>query len=871
MIEYAPIVENTIVPAFIYNAKEKANYIKVPFQHSQYVGRKFSGMSLRITKLNSAKTLCYLYSKNEDKNSLIDFDNGIVKFNFKDVESVLKSGQYYKFQIAYYDGGDYEEDKENLKYSSVAIGRYLGVIDKPIEAFLDNNKMPVVGKYKIGIASEPLYSYKFDIFEGDNLIDSSGEVLWTGDATDTTIGGNTIYTYETKYFPNFWPKSNKQYKIEFSITTANGYSETVIIAPDQIQYCTNIYADNFKLYTTQFYRGLNCEEEGSVCLYFKAEGKEVTIDVKGTNFIILRKNLDKNKEWQEITKIQMSKIVGTTIEEIKLNNGQEFNHIWKDFNIESGIRYKYGFATYTQDEEGNITEKSIIAESVDEICPYFDSIYLSDSKRMLGIKYNPKVSSFKNTLLESKSDTVGEKFPFFFRNNLVKYKEFPISGLISYLMDDQTQFLSKKELGLDSQQPTTDLVDYNYNLEKKFKLEVLDWLNNGEAKLFRSPQEGNYVVRLLNVSLSPEDTLGRLIHTFSATAYECAETTMNNLIKENVCKFQECELKNNSGVVARAIRSEEKGPQIIATTDYISEVKSNSLNNQEKQYSNHMVRDSYYTIGEKEVANGTAIALTDSQPQGEIKYYSLSQVTTESLRLYPKYYGWQWRKIDLNDSSTIKNKWNDGIPEIQRNEEDSELNGWVKAAESDNITRFEGVCFNIIYETTAPGLETYIYIDGIKIINTTGRFTTPTNMSYSSIEIPHTAGNYESVITFSYIVEEEKEEDEQGTGLNGDYVMNNSITGCFTLSQNKSNETIAANDIIDVINCYTLILNKVEDEEYLNSKDYQKVKINDNIIDISDGMTRTYKDLSINTKIEYGPGVQIDYCGRYIIRKQGDE
>ena len=49
----------------------------------------------------------------------------------------------------------------------------------------------------------------------------------------------------------------------------------------------------------------------------------------------------------------------------------------------------------------------------------------------------------------------------------------------------------------------TDLTDTNFKYEKIFKLYVLDWLNNGNIKLFKSPQEGNYIVRLTNVSLAP--------------------------------------------------------------------------------------------------------------------------------------------------------------------------------------------------------------------------------------------------------------------------------------------------------------------------------------------------------------------------------
>jgi hypothetical protein len=62
----------------------------------------------------------------------------------------------------------------------------------------------------------------------------------------------------------------------------------------------------------------------------------------------------------------------------------------------------------------------------------FEDAFLFDGKRQLKIKYNPKISSFKKDLLETKTDTIGGKHPFIFRNGRVYYSEFPISGLISY-------------------------------------------------------------------------------------------------------------------------------------------------------------------------------------------------------------------------------------------------------------------------------------------------------------------------------------------------------------------------------------------------------------------------------------------------------
>jgi len=79
-----------------------------------------------------------------------------------------------------------------------------------------------------------------------------------------------------------------------------------------------------------------------------------------------------------------------------------------------------------------------------------------------------------------------------------------------------------------------DLTSENLMSERYFKLAVLDWLTNGEIKLFRSPGEGNYLVRLLNTSLTPNDVVGRMLHTFNTTAYEIADLTYDNLLKYNL-------------------------------------------------------------------------------------------------------------------------------------------------------------------------------------------------------------------------------------------------------------------------------------------------------------------------------------------------
>jgi hypothetical protein len=96
-------------------------------------------------------------------------------------------------------------------------------------------------------------------------------------------------------------------------------------------------------------------------------------------------------------------------------------------------------------------------------------------------------------------------------------------------MDEDHLFINK--LGDDEIKDftSTDLTNYNINIERQFKTKALEFLTDGEPKLFKSPTEGNFIVRLLNVSLSPEDKLGRMLHTFSGTAYEIDKVSFDNL------------------------------------------------------------------------------------------------------------------------------------------------------------------------------------------------------------------------------------------------------------------------------------------------------------------------------------------------------
>lgn len=244
------------------------------------------------------------------------------------------------------------------------------------------------------------------------------------------------------------------------------------------------------------------------------------------------------------------------LKKINLAYDLSMKNPYNDYTIEHGIKYEYiiervnNAGVYSLPVLAKLgpipttsAEQAAAQDRPTEISASFEDAFLYDGKRQLRIRYNPKVSSFKKDVLETKTDTIGGKFPFIFRNGSVSYKEFPISGLISRLENEcfdlgPSEPTSKRESTVSSgsadSYSLTDLSDENIRAERQFKMEVLDFLTDGKPKLFRSPTEGNYLVRLMNTSLTPEDTLGRMLHTFSCTAYEIGECDYDTLLSYGI-------------------------------------------------------------------------------------------------------------------------------------------------------------------------------------------------------------------------------------------------------------------------------------------------------------------------------------------------
>lgn len=420
----------------------------------------------------------------------------------------LQIGQFYKIQLAYKSNND-----KIGYYSTVGVFKYTSLPEINIEGLsinqINSNLRVYQGVFSTQDATEKEYSYSFNLYNDTELVYSSGELIHNSN--------NDVDKFILPINLNL----GIRYTLTYTTTTINGLSIS-----------KSYYVMDSIL--TEIPMAL----QGTLTAELDYDNGYISIDLVSNNqnsallggqYRLLRFANDKYE-------IVDSFIIQSAIS----NDANRPTHIYKDFTIQQGVEYRYALQQYND----NVLSEKLYSN---RILADFEDMFLYDGERQLKMRFNPKVTSFKTTLLESKLDTLGGQYPFFFRNGNTSYKDFPISALISMLSDDNEFFFKWKEdderarwerinsgaafNNTDSYSfKSTDLVSINLRREREFKLEVLNWLNNGQPKLFRSPTEGNYIVRLMNVSLSPNETLGRMLHTFQAQAYEVMENTFANLL-----------------------------------------------------------------------------------------------------------------------------------------------------------------------------------------------------------------------------------------------------------------------------------------------------------------------------------------------------
>ena len=261
---------------------------------------------------------------------------------------------------------------------------------------------------------------------------------------------------------------------------------------------------------------------------------------------------------------------------------KELNVSWYDYTVESGTLYKY-----CAQKINSYEERGAVVQMSDPIMIVLDDIFLTQKDFQLRVRYNPSISSFKHALSESVVETIGSRYPFFRRNGNVNYRQFPISGLITHFCDDQGIFLNKENIYLESKEyydkfnEDNNIDEYqDYIYEREFRKKIIDFLYQDDIKLFRSTTEGNILIKLLDVSFTPNEVLGRMIYSFSASAYEVDECSIENYSKYNILDIGTF----NPHVTSTFDRLGQKFGPFDASQNVIDVIQKDIQNNQTKKY-----------------------------------------------------------------------------------------------------------------------------------------------------------------------------------------------------------------------------------------------------------------------------------------------
>lgn len=529
---YPPYLEGTL-PAFCLD-NNGDGVMTIPFALNKAVSiSEIAAMAVKIKTVQNDVLLGSITLEQNGGGWELNSDgDGHVDFNVKDFMILnndqgifIREGMHYKVQLAFID-------KKNIigYYSTVGV---IKCTSKPMvfiqdfseeQGAVNNNRTDFIGQFiqaEGGDVTEKVYSSKFTI------TDLKGNIIYTtGDVLHNTENNPNSYSSQDYMTFNRDLNYGEIYRIQYEVTTTNGLK---------------IASPNYLL-TQQ--KSLRMEMQGDLVVKLNYDEGYIDVQIAGFRdnnsieeivtgaFILTREDSINPGFWEELTRFS-------------INHEAPSRTIFRDFTIEQGKTYTYSLQQFNQHGVFSDRKKS------KPIRADFEDMFLYDGERQLKLRFNPQVSSFKTQLSETRSETIGNKYPFFFRNARIGYKVFPVSGLISMFIDDNQFFDNYEDIlrdtfpverhnNMNDRGPTVynqhNLLKENFASERLFKLSVLDWLNDGKVKLFRSPGEGNYLVRMMDTSLSPNAIIGRMLHTVSSTAYECAKCDYSNLVKYNIIK-----------------------------------------------------------------------------------------------------------------------------------------------------------------------------------------------------------------------------------------------------------------------------------------------------------------------------------------------
>lgn len=538
---YPPVMQS-YMPAFVYSTNIKVYFSLSEFNSLSEIKNAqvtVVNQNTNLSALDTGKYPSEIMLKNIQIDNEKTNDKYYIEISNNDINGNFEIDGYYNVQIRFTstEASDPPEGEtqaldswltENLDYFSewsrvciihpisqptMTVAGY-EIVDGEITWSMANNNLIGTLIFESEDETEQLNNYRIKLKHGNDILTDSG-ILYTNNYNNPNS-----FTYSFKY--GFEVGESYSFVVEYETNNLyNNYKNPTIISFDVVQESSEEVDFSFNIK----------QDDENARVGFEIKRSEDKPAYTG-KVVIRRTSSESNFTiWEDIHVIDLTNSSIT-----------KFKEEWFDETIKSGVWYNYAL----QEIDTNNVRKGIKI-SKKPIMIIFDDIYLTEKDRQLKIKFNPSVNSFKKNISETRIETIGSKYPFVRRNGAINYAEFPISGLISFQMDESQAFITKEELYLNKNimkkynkyntetledWPITDANDFVY--EKLFRDKVMEFLYDGKVKLFRSPTEGNFLVNLTDISFTPNQQLGRMVWSFTANASEIDEDTVDNYEKYDI-------------------------------------------------------------------------------------------------------------------------------------------------------------------------------------------------------------------------------------------------------------------------------------------------------------------------------------------------
>jgi hypothetical protein len=380
---------------------------------------------------------------------------------------------------------------------------------------------------------EDYYSCRLVVYSCDNsgniidLIEDSG-LMFNNEISNSY--------YEYLFITDF--SEGRKYRIQFTYTTENDYTPAVplIYQFTYSQESSSALTTKVRLATVENAgtplvgrSSVSLEEdEGRVGLqlYWDDDAEQESNIL--TYYITRSSSIDNFSTWHDVKYVVLKHLTKTYVNSLPM--------IY-DYTIESGVWYKY--ALQVVDESDERGPRIVLTNPVMRNFNY--AYLLGYGGQQLKLEFDNSINNLATRVIDATQETIGGKYPFMSRNSNVYYKTFSIGALVSFNMDEQNTFLEEGKKSIYKYNDVVNLYNnyntnnriglYDYIYERDFRNKVADFLYSGKPMLFKSTTEGNILVRLSDISFTPNQPTGRLIYSFSGNAKEIDDNTLDNYQK----------------------------------------------------------------------------------------------------------------------------------------------------------------------------------------------------------------------------------------------------------------------------------------------------------------------------------------------------